>query len=142
MHITNVALVDPILKKPTLVKRRSLMNGERVRICKLSGSALPDPIEPEAVKAARTELDLFNMYKSMKTLGASQAERYLLNDEDDKHALARLVTLHEQHEATGDITYAKKSDLPFAVGVSHKWRRDFVSVAELARRVRVSEGSK
>lgn len=44
IHVTNVALVDPVVKKPTIVKRRYMMNGECVRICKLSGSALPEPV--------------------------------------------------------------------------------------------------
>ncbi|EDO08603.1 putative ribosomal protein L24 [Babesia bovis T2Bo] len=45
IHISNVALVDPVVKKPTIVKRRYMMNGECVRICKLSGCALPKPVE-------------------------------------------------------------------------------------------------
>ncbi|CDR93842.1 ribosomal protein L24, putative [Babesia bigemina] len=45
IHVTNVALVDPVVKKPTIVKRRYMMNGECVRICKLSGCALPKPVE-------------------------------------------------------------------------------------------------
>ncbi|GIX63530.1 50S ribosomal protein l24, putative [Babesia caballi] len=45
IHVTNVALVDPVAKKPTIVKRRYMMNGECVRICKLSGCALPKPVE-------------------------------------------------------------------------------------------------
>lgn len=44
IHVTNVALVDPVVKKPTIVKRRYMMNGECVRICKLSGSSLPQPV--------------------------------------------------------------------------------------------------
>jgi len=43
IHITNVALLDPIIKKPTRVKRRYTMFGEGVRISKLSGSAMPEP---------------------------------------------------------------------------------------------------
>ncbi|GFE55108.1 ribosomal protein L24 [Babesia ovis] len=44
IHVSNVALVDPVAKKPTIVKRRYMMNGECVRICKLSGCALPEPV--------------------------------------------------------------------------------------------------
>lgn len=43
IHITNVALIDPVMKKPTRVKRRYTMFGEGVRISKLSGSAMPEP---------------------------------------------------------------------------------------------------
>eukprot|EP00427_Karlodinium_veneficum_P014851 CAMPEP_0169061318 /NCGR_PEP_ID=MMETSP1015-20121227/44_1 /TAXON_ID=342587 /ORGANISM="Karlodinium micrum, Strain CCMP2283" /LENGTH=166 /DNA_ID=CAMNT_0009119293 /DNA_START=302 /DNA_END=802 /DNA_ORIENTATION=+ len=44
IHITNVALLDPVTKTPTRVKRRIMMNGECVRISKVSGSAMPDPV--------------------------------------------------------------------------------------------------
>eukprot|EP00397_Hematodinium_sp_SG-2012_P046534 GEMP01052612.1.p1 GENE.GEMP01052612.1~~GEMP01052612.1.p1 ORF type:complete len:214 (+),score=38.10 GEMP01052612.1:194-835(+) len=43
IHVTNVALIDPVIKKPTRVKRRYTMNGEGVRISKLSGCAMPEP---------------------------------------------------------------------------------------------------
>ncbi|EAN32380.2 ribosomal protein L24 [Theileria parva strain Muguga] len=45
IHVTNISLVDPVMKKPTIVKRRYMMNGECVRICKLSGSSLPEPVK-------------------------------------------------------------------------------------------------
>merc|ERR1711933_568966 len=41
---TNVTLVDPVTKQPTRVKRRYMMNGECVRISKISGSAMPSPV--------------------------------------------------------------------------------------------------
>lgn len=44
MHVTNVILLDPVTKQPTRVKRRFTMNGECVRISKVSGSAMPDPV--------------------------------------------------------------------------------------------------
>eukprot|EP00444_Apocalathium_aciculiferum_P028537 CAMPEP_0183442648 /NCGR_PEP_ID=MMETSP0370-20130417/88939_1 /TAXON_ID=268820 /ORGANISM="Peridinium aciculiferum, Strain PAER-2" /LENGTH=244 /DNA_ID=CAMNT_0025632345 /DNA_START=69 /DNA_END=803 /DNA_ORIENTATION=- len=44
IHITNVVLLDPVTKQPTRVKRRYMMNGECVRISKVSGSAMPDPV--------------------------------------------------------------------------------------------------
>jgi large subunit ribosomal protein L24 len=44
IHITNVVLIDPVTKKPTRVKRRIMMNGEAVRISKVSGSAMPQPV--------------------------------------------------------------------------------------------------
>merc|ERR1711865_1084255 len=44
IHITNVALLDPVTKGPTRVKRRIMMNGECVRISKVSGSAMPEPV--------------------------------------------------------------------------------------------------
>lgn len=48
IHITNVALLDPIVKRPTRVKRRYTMQGECIRISKLSGCAMPEPITPPA----------------------------------------------------------------------------------------------
>merc|ERR1711957_1067333 len=44
IHITNVILLDPVTKQPTRVKRRYMMNGECVRISKVSGSAMPSPV--------------------------------------------------------------------------------------------------
>mmetsp|Transcript_74901 Transcript_74901/g.231593 ORF Transcript_74901/g.231593 Transcript_74901/m.231593 type:complete len:244 (-) Transcript_74901:42-773(-) len=47
IHITNVVLLDPVTKQPTRVKRRYTMNGECVRISKVSGCAMPDPVPVE-----------------------------------------------------------------------------------------------
>mmetsp|Transcript_44400 Transcript_44400/g.125693 ORF Transcript_44400/g.125693 Transcript_44400/m.125693 type:complete len:241 (+) Transcript_44400:73-795(+) len=44
IHVTNVVLVDPVTKQPTRVKRRYMMNGECVRISKVSGCAMPEPV--------------------------------------------------------------------------------------------------
>ncbi|CAJ1365687.1 unnamed protein product [Effrenium voratum] len=44
IHVTNVTLVDPVTKQPTRVKRRYTMNGEGVRISKVSGCAMPEPV--------------------------------------------------------------------------------------------------
>eukprot|EP00930_Biecheleria_cincta_P029481 TRINITY_DN20507_c0_g1_i1.p1 TRINITY_DN20507_c0_g1~~TRINITY_DN20507_c0_g1_i1.p1 ORF type:complete len:254 (-),score=49.27 TRINITY_DN20507_c0_g1_i1:193-954(-) len=44
IHVTNVVLLDPVTKQPTRVKRRYMMNGESVRISKVSGCAMPDPV--------------------------------------------------------------------------------------------------
>mmetsp|Transcript_119427 Transcript_119427/g.371180 ORF Transcript_119427/g.371180 Transcript_119427/m.371180 type:complete len:237 (-) Transcript_119427:99-809(-) len=44
IHVTNVVLLDPVTKQPTRVKRRYMMHGECVRISKVSGSAMPDPV--------------------------------------------------------------------------------------------------
>mmetsp|Transcript_138244 Transcript_138244/g.258001 ORF Transcript_138244/g.258001 Transcript_138244/m.258001 type:complete len:236 (+) Transcript_138244:113-820(+) len=44
IHITNVALLDPVTKRPTRVKRRYMMDGECVRISKVSGCAMPEPV--------------------------------------------------------------------------------------------------
>ncbi|XP_026194531.1 39S ribosomal protein L24, mitochondrial [Cyclospora cayetanensis] len=46
IHITNVSLLDPITKRPTRVKRRYTMQGECVRISKISGCAMPEPLSP------------------------------------------------------------------------------------------------
>lgn len=44
IHITNVVLLDPVTKQPTRVKRRYMMHGECVRISKVSGCAMPEPV--------------------------------------------------------------------------------------------------
>jgi large subunit ribosomal protein L24 len=52
IHVTNIAPLDPVLKQPTRIKRRYSMNGECVRISKLSGCAMPE--SSEAVKPTQT----------------------------------------------------------------------------------------
>mmetsp|Transcript_60774 Transcript_60774/g.181044 ORF Transcript_60774/g.181044 Transcript_60774/m.181044 type:complete len:243 (+) Transcript_60774:51-779(+) len=47
IHITNVVLLDPVTKQPTRVKRRYTMNGECVRVSKVSGCAMPAPVPVE-----------------------------------------------------------------------------------------------
>mmetsp|Transcript_46898 Transcript_46898/g.101890 ORF Transcript_46898/g.101890 Transcript_46898/m.101890 type:complete len:237 (+) Transcript_46898:75-785(+) len=44
IHITNVVPIDPVTKQPTRIKRRYDMNGECVRVSKISGSAMPAPV--------------------------------------------------------------------------------------------------
>jgi large subunit ribosomal protein L24 len=44
IHVTNVVPVDPVTKKPTRIKRRYSMTGECVRISKISGCAIPEPV--------------------------------------------------------------------------------------------------
>ena len=43
IHVTNVVPLDPVVKKPTRIKRRYTMSGECVRISKLTGCAMPEP---------------------------------------------------------------------------------------------------
>jgi large subunit ribosomal protein L24 len=47
IHVTNVAPLDPVTKKPTRIKRRYSMTGECVRISKQSGCAMPEPVMVE-----------------------------------------------------------------------------------------------
>jgi large subunit ribosomal protein L24 len=47
IHVTNVVPLDPVTKKPTRIKRRYSMTGECVRISKVSGCAIPDPVPVE-----------------------------------------------------------------------------------------------
>lgn len=62
IHITNVGILDPVTKRVTRVKRRYMMNGECVRISKLSGSAMPEPID--VPKNERSELWLKHVEKN------------------------------------------------------------------------------
>ncbi|CAD7930592.1 unnamed protein product [Amoebophrya sp. A25] len=67
IHVTNVAPVDPILKKPTRVKKRYTMHGECVRISKVSGCAMPDPV---FVQREERE-ELFKKWQFQKSLKKS-----------------------------------------------------------------------
>lgn len=68
IHITNVCLIDPVTKRPTRVKRRHLMNGECVRISKVSGCAMPEPV---AVAPNERE-ELYEKYKQKYLMEAKE----------------------------------------------------------------------
>jgi ribosomal protein L24 len=53
IHVTNVAPLDPVTKKPTRIKLRCSMMGECVRISKLSGCAIPDAVSTHPVWSDR-----------------------------------------------------------------------------------------
>ncbi len=44
IHVANVVPLDPVVKRPTRIKARYSMNGECVRISKLSGCAMPESV--------------------------------------------------------------------------------------------------
>ncbi|CAD7934913.1 unnamed protein product [Amoebophrya sp. A120] len=76
IHITNVAPVDPILKKPTRVKRRYTMHGECVRISKVSGCAMPDPVpiiredREELLKRFENQSRVHKKYKGITSVNS------------------------------------------------------------------------
>jgi large subunit ribosomal protein L24 len=45
IHVLNVVPLDPVLKRATRIKTRYSMNGEKVRISKLSRCAMPKPVK-------------------------------------------------------------------------------------------------
>ncbi|PHJ22659.1 50s ribosomal protein l24 [Cystoisospora suis] len=87
IHITNVALLDPVVKRPTRVKRRFMMSGECVRISKLSGSAMPEPVAPTALK----QPNLYQEYLRKKALGPPLKEEYAQRDTLNLRILERLA---------------------------------------------------
>ncbi|KAL8271145.1 hypothetical protein Esti_004913 [Eimeria stiedai] len=70
IHLTNLSLLDPITKRPTRVKRRYMMNGECVRISKISGCAMPDPLAPPPPP------NLHQLYLQEKGKGPPIKEKY------------------------------------------------------------------
>eukprot|EP00392_Amoebophrya_sp_AT5.2_P005722 g5732.t1 len=74
IHITNVAPVDPILKKPTrsVFLIRYTMDGECVRISKVSGCAIPDPVpivredREELSKRAATQMAVRKRFRGVQ----------------------------------------------------------------------------
>ena len=44
IHILNVVPLDPVLRRPTRIKTRISMSGQKVRISKLSRCAMPRPV--------------------------------------------------------------------------------------------------
>ncbi|PFH33054.1 putative 50S ribosomal protein l24 [Besnoitia besnoiti] len=101
IHITNVALLDPVVKRPTRVKRRFMMNGECVRISKLSGSAMPEPVPAAALR----QPNLYQEYLRQKALGPPIKAAYAKPDPLNLRILQRLA----QH-----IRWAQGAPLPTA----------------------------
>lgn len=83
IHVTNVVPLDPVTKKPTRIKRRYSMTGECVRISKLSGCAMPDPVpvtQSLADDATRSKANL----KAGVLRGAPLASRTLASWKTDQ----------------------------------------------------------
>ena len=76
IHITNIVPLDPVTKRPTRIKRRYSMTGECVRISKVSGSAIPEPVTSLASSAEKI-LRQKHMLKAGYLRGAPIAERVL-----------------------------------------------------------------
>ncbi|CEM35900.1 unnamed protein product [Vitrella brassicaformis CCMP3155] len=104
IHITNVAILDPVIKKPTRVKRRYTMTGECVRISKLSGCAMPPPVpEPQLDDKHR---NLYQQYLDEKRYKGPLKETYRQSYERDKRHYNILARLSRYHK------YGRKSSLP------------------------------
>lgn len=92
IHITNVVPLDPVVKKPTRIKRRYSMSGECVRISKLSGCAMPSQSSPETSwrdAAARQKRNL----KTSPLRGSPISRRALNSWTDDQTHLRQLMAL-------------------------------------------------
>uniref|UniRef100_A0A0G4HDI3 Large ribosomal subunit protein uL24c n=1 Tax=Chromera velia CCMP2878 TaxID=1169474 RepID=A0A0G4HDI3_9ALVE len=100
IHITNVSLIDPVIKKPTRVKRRYMMTGECVRISKLSGCAMPEPVEPEALEGALREQKLLEEHLRDRQLGPPVAPKYQTVEKRHYEMLSRLAKLSKFHGGT------------------------------------------
>ncbi|KAL8433177.1 hypothetical protein Efla_002368 [Eimeria flavescens] len=86
IHLTNIALLDPVAKRPTRVKRRYMMNGECVRISKLSGCAMPEPLSPPPPR-----VDLYRQFLSEKLRGPPIKEKYANPDPLHMHLLRQMA---------------------------------------------------
>merc|ERR1719183_2647231 len=76
IHITNVCLLDPVTKRPTRVKRRIMMNGDSVRISKISGSAMPEPV----AVPSDTRMVLYEKHK-LKALKEAKERRGAMKED-------------------------------------------------------------
>lgn len=98
IHVTNIALLDPVTKKPTRVKRRYSMNGECVRISKLSGCAMPSPPSVETLR----EKDWFQVFLSDKATGPLIKPEYAEKDPHHFKVLQRLSNFYRSRSAARD----------------------------------------
>jgi large subunit ribosomal protein L24 len=95
IHVTNVVPVDPVTKKPTRIKKRYSMTGECVRISKVSGSAMPDPVPVEPSLADRA-LERKARIKAGYTRGAPLSDRAVWSWKTHKthyESLARMINV-------------------------------------------------
>ncbi|CBZ51842.1 putative ribosomal protein L24 [Neospora caninum Liverpool] len=112
IHITNVALLDPVVKRPTRVKRRFMMNGECVRISKLSEMCLM-PAKRSGVwslsegRQAQTP-NLYQEYLRQKALGPPIKASYARPDPLNLKILQRLA----RHIAWGQGSPLPTTDNP------------------------------
>lgn len=78
IHILNVVPLDPVLRRPTRIKTRVSMSGQKIRISKLSRCAMPEPVRhlrpqtrkrraassrPVAPSAPKTKLETIALIK-------------------------------------------------------------------------------
>ncbi|CRG93543.1 50S ribosomal protein L24, putative [Plasmodium gallinaceum] len=87
IHITNVAILDPINKKPTVVKRRYMMNGECVRISKISGCAMPEPVNKNILK----EQNNYELFIQKKKTGPPIKDIYAEKDSKNFNLLKKIA---------------------------------------------------
>ncbi|CRH02661.1 50S ribosomal protein L24, putative [Plasmodium relictum] len=87
IHITNVAILDPINKKPTVVKRRYMMNGECVRISKISGCAMPEPVNKNVLK----EQNNYELFIQKKKTGPPIKDIYAEKDSKNFNLLKKIA---------------------------------------------------
>ncbi|KAI4834951.1 50S ribosomal protein L24 [Plasmodium brasilianum] len=87
IHITNVSILDPINKKPTVVKRRYMMNGECVRISKISGCAMPEPVNKNMLK----EQNNYELFMQKKKIGPPIKDIYAEKDRKNFNLLKKIT---------------------------------------------------
>ncbi|KAF4656529.1 hypothetical protein FOL47_008886 [Perkinsus chesapeaki] len=92
IHITNVAPVDPVTKRPTRIKRRYSMFGECVRISKVSMCAMPEPITSEEQECEGDKLYKLAKAQQKEILkGAPMREKYATRDKKHYEMLLRVA---------------------------------------------------
>ncbi|KAF8822101.1 putative 50S ribosomal protein l24 [Cardiosporidium cionae] len=87
IHVTNVAILDPVLKLPTRVKKRLMLNGENVRISKISGCAIPKSVSKPLLPSSR---DLLNAHSAFLSKGAPIKEQYANVDRNEFNLLKQI----------------------------------------------------
>lgn len=92
IHVTNIAPLDPVIKKPTRIKRRYSMTGECVRISKLSGSAMPQPVQHPPTLADRAIRQKLSMKRGYLR-GSPIADKTLKTWREDQSHFDSLVRI-------------------------------------------------
>eukprot|EP00920_Eleutheroschizon_duboscqi_P040065 GHVT01096029.1.p1 GENE.GHVT01096029.1~~GHVT01096029.1.p1 ORF type:complete len:174 (-),score=31.26 GHVT01096029.1:339-860(-) len=116
IHITNVAMLDPVVKRPTVVRRRRLLSGALVRISKLSGCAMPEPL-PVSLRAKAQQRHLYVDYLKQKEK-AKQGEGPIKEEyaDPDPESFDILSMLAREIEHGGDVAGPSGSIAPRPAG--------------------------
>eukprot|EP00415_Alexandrium_ostenfeldii_P001003 UN1003 len=110
IHITNVVLLDPVTKQPTRVKRRYTMNGECVRVSKVSGCAMPAPVPVERNEREELWAKHRETWWAKDKAHRGPPKEDIFGNKEHFKALVRIVR-ESQHAKDTRLSVSSRTDL-------------------------------